>query len=120
MSPVPGSWLYNPVSARDKNNQRLLMLIRGSYSLSGGVYGYRRVHGDLNQIWKAFGKNQVGRIMQLNRINAIRGYKAPRRIAGQSSVVAPDRVKRQFTVSGPIRCGAQTLLTSVPSRAGCI
>ncbi len=40
----------------------------------------------------------TGRIMQLNRIKAIRGYKAPRRIAGRPSVVAPNRVQRQFTV----------------------
>nr|AQX35345.1 hypothetical protein PIMI5_00024 [Enterobacter cloacae] len=43
------AWLHNPVSARDKDNQRLLTLIRDSYSLSGGVYGYCRVHGDLNE-----------------------------------------------------------------------
>ncbi|EEA8680644.1 IS3 family transposase [Salmonella enterica subsp. enterica] len=92
------AWLHNPVSARDKDNQRLLMLIRDSYSLSGGVYDYRRVHGDLNEIGETCGKNRVGRIMQLNRIKAVRGYKAPRRIAGRPSVVAPNRVQRQFTV----------------------
>ncbi|MEQ4930883.1 IS3 family transposase [Klebsiella oxytoca] len=92
------AWLHNPVSARDKDNQRLLILIRNSYSLSGGVYGYRRVHGDLNEIGETCGKNRVGRIMQLNRIKAVRGYKAPRRIAGRPSIVAPNRVQRQFTV----------------------
>ncbi|WP_202815819.1 IS3 family transposase [Enterobacter hormaechei] len=92
------AWLHNPVSARDKDNQRLLMLIRDSYSLSGGVYGYRRVHGDLNEIGETCGKNRVGRIMQQNQIKAVRGYKAPRRIAGRPSVVAPNRVQRQFTV----------------------
>ncbi|MFU1868058.1 MULTISPECIES: IS3 family transposase [Enterobacter] len=92
------AWLHNPVSARDKDNQRLLTLIRDSYSLSGGVYGYRRVHGDLNEIGETCGKNRVGRIMQQNRIKAVRGYKAPRRIAGRPSVVAPNRVQRQFTV----------------------
>nr|WP_318384330.1 IS3 family transposase [uncultured Enterobacter sp.] len=92
------AWLHNPVSARDEDNQRLLTLIRDSYSLSGGVYGYRRVHGDLNEIGETCGKNRVGRIMQLNRIKAVRGYKAPRRIAGRPSVVAPNRVQRQFTV----------------------
>ena len=92
------AWLHNPVSARDKDNQRLLTLIRDSYSLSGGVYGYRRVHGDLNEIGETRSKNRVGRIMQLNRIKAVRGYKAPRRIAGRPSVVAPNRVQRQFTV----------------------
>ncbi|EOG6951004.1 IS3 family transposase [Edwardsiella piscicida] len=92
------AWLHNPVSARDKDNQRLLMLIRDSYSLSGGVYGYRRVHGDLNEIGETCSKNRVGRIMQLNRIKAVRGYKAPRRIVGRPSVVAPNCVQRQFTV----------------------
>ena len=50
------AWLHNPVSAPDKDNQRLLMLIRDSYSLSGGVYGYRGVHGDLNEIGETCGK----------------------------------------------------------------
>lgn len=92
------AWLHNPVSARDKDNQRLPMLIRDPYALSGGVYGYRRVHADLNEIGETCGKNRVSRIMQLNRIKAVRGYKVPRRIAGRPSVVAPNRVQRQFTV----------------------
>lgn len=92
------AWLHKPVSARDKDNQHLQALIRDPYSLSGGVYGYRRVHGDLNEIGVSCGKNRVSRIMQLNRIKAVRGYKVPRRIAGRPSVVAPNRVQRQFTV----------------------
>lgn len=67
------AWLHNPVSARDKDNQRLQTFIRDSCSLSGGVYGYRRVHGDLNEIGETCGKNLVGHIMQLNRIKAVRG-----------------------------------------------
>lgn len=63
----------NQVPARDKDNQRLLMLIRDSCSLSGGVYSYWEVHGDLNEI----GKNRVGRIMQLDRIKAVRGADLP-------------------------------------------
>lgn len=97
------AWLHNPVSARDKDNQRLLTLIRDSYSLSGGVYGYRRVHGDLNEIGETCGKNRVDRIMQLNRIKAVRGYKAPRRIAGRLSVVAPNRVQRQTFCCQPFK-----------------
>ncbi len=92
------AWLYNPVSARDKDSQRLLTRIRDSYALSGCVYGYRRVHGDLCEIGETCGKNRVGRLMQLNRINAVRGYKASLRIAGRPSVVAPNRIQRQFTV----------------------
>lgn len=110
------AWLHNPVSARDKDNQHLLMLIRDSYSLSGGVYGYRRVHGDLNEIGETCGKNRVGRIMQLNRIKAVRGYKAPRRIAGRPSVACSG----SSPLSGPTRSGSPILLISAPGRAGCI
>lgn len=93
--------------------------IRDSYSLSGGVYGYRRVHVDLNGIGETCGKNRVGRIMQLNQIKAVRGYKAPRRIAGRPSVVTPNRVQRQFTV---VRANQvhRYYLYPHPGRAGCI
>ncbi|WP_254891856.1 hypothetical protein [Salmonella enterica] len=30
-----------PESSGEKDNQQLLELIRGSWSLSGGIYGYR-------------------------------------------------------------------------------
>lgn len=112
------AWLNNPVSARDKDNQRLLTLIRDSYSLSGGVYGYRRVHGDLNEIGEICGKNRVGRIMQVNRIKAVRGYKAPRRIAGRPSVVAPNRVQRQFTVVRANQVWVTDITYSVPGVQG--
>ncbi len=58
----------NSVSPREKDNQRLLTLIRDTYALSGSVYGYRRVHGDLSEIGHICGKNRVGRIMQMYRI----------------------------------------------------
>jgi len=90
--------LHNPVSLRYKDNLHLLVLIHDSYSLGRGVYDYRRVHGDLNEIGETCGKSWVDRIMKQNRIKAVRGYKAPRHNAGRPSVVAPNRVQRQFTV----------------------
>ncbi len=36
--------------------------------------------------------------MQLSRLKAVRGYKAPLRIAGRPSAIAPNRMQRQFTV----------------------
>jgi len=81
------------------------MLIRDSYSLSGGVYGYRRVHGDLSETAETCGKNRVGCIMQLNRIKTVRSYKAPRCIAGKPSGIASNRVQRQFTIVRLIRTG---------------
>lgn len=40
--------------------------------------------------------------MQLNRIKAVRGYKAPRQIAGRPYLVAPNRMQREFTVVKPM------------------
>lgn len=96
-----GMWLHQPVSERDKDSQRLLTLIRDSYSLSGGVHGYRRAHGDQCEIGETCGKNCVGRTMQLDQIKAVRGYKALRLTAGRLSVVAPNRVQREFTMVKP-------------------
>lgn len=94
-------WLHNPVSAGEKDNQRLLELIRDSYTLSGGVYGYRRVHGDLREIGEVCSRNRVAKIMRKNRIQAIHGYKVPRGSRGRPSLIAPNHVRREFTVVKP-------------------
>jgi putative transposase len=57
----------------------------------------------------------MGLIMQLNRIKALRGYKVPRRIAGRPSVVATNRVQRQFTVVGANQVWVPILLMSAPA-----
>ncbi len=84
-------------------DRRLLGLIRDSYEASGGVYGARRVFGDLREVGESCGKHRVAKIMRSHKIKAIRGYKAPRRIVGRPSLVAPNRRQRQFTVDQPDR-----------------
>jgi len=91
-------WLHKPISDRDIEDQRLLGLIRDSYVASGGVYGARRVFGDLREAGETCGKHRVAKIMRARKIKAIRGYKAPRRIVGRPSIVAPNRIERQFKV----------------------
>ncbi|WP_202237742.1 IS3 family transposase [Klebsiella quasipneumoniae] len=98
-------WLHNPVSAGEKDNQRLLELIRDSYTLSGGVYGYRRVLGDLREIGEVCSRNRVAKIMRKNRIQAIHGFKVPRGTRGRPSLIAPNRVRREFTVVKPNQVG---------------
>lgn len=96
-------WLQKPMSDRDIEDQRLLGLIRDSYAASSGVYGARRVLGDLREIGEVCGKHRVAKIMREQGIKAVRGYKAPRRIAGRPSILSPNRLDRQFTVSAPDR-----------------
>lgn len=94
-------WLHHPESNRAREDKKLLSLIRNSYGASGGVYGSPRVFGDLREAGQTCGKHRVARLMRLNKIKAIRGYKTPRRIAGRPSIVAPNRVNRKFTVDRP-------------------
>jgi putative transposase len=94
-------WLHHPLSQRAIEDQRLLELIRQSYVASSGVYGAPRVFGDLREAGETCGKHRVARLMRTHKIKAIRGYKAPRRIAGRPSIIAPNRLQRQFTVDAP-------------------
>ena len=94
-------WLHHPQSARAIEDQRLLQLIRYSYAASSGVYGSPRVFGDLREAGERCGKHRVERIMHEHKIKALRGYKAPRRIAGRPSIVAANHLRRQFTMSMP-------------------
>lgn len=94
-------WPHCPVLAGEQDNQRLLTLIRDSYTLSGGVYCYRRVHSELREIGEVCSKNRLAKILWQNRIKAVHGYKIPRGARGRPSVIAPNRVQREFTVVKP-------------------
>lgn len=58
------AWLAEPQSARAKEDQRLLGLIKQAWLESGGVYGYRKIHDDLRELGEICGRNRVGRLMQ--------------------------------------------------------
>lgn len=96
-------WLAKPLSDRAIEDQRLLRLIRASYTASSGVYGAPRVFLDLREAGERCGKNRVARIMRINNIKALRGYKALRHIVGRPSIIAPNRLQREFTVEHPDR-----------------
>jgi putative transposase len=97
------AWLHKPLSDRAIEDQRLLELIRASYAASYGVYGSPRVFLDLREVGETCGENRVARIMRANKIKAIRGYKTPRHIVGRPSIIAPNRLQREFTVEQPNR-----------------
>ena len=44
------AWRKEPVSAKQKDNQRLTGLIKQFWLESGGVYGYRKVTSDLRDL----------------------------------------------------------------------
>ncbi len=97
-------WLHKPLSDRAIEDLRLLELIRASYAASHGVYGSPRVFLDLREVGEQCGVHRVARIMKSQNIKALRGYKAPRIIAGRPSIIAPNQLNREFTVEKPDRC----------------
>jgi putative transposase len=96
-------WLRHPLSERAREDQRLLALIRASYTASHGVYGAPRIFLDLRDAGETCSKHRVERIMWVNKIRALHGYQAPRTVRGAAAQLAPNTLQRQFTVDEPNR-----------------
>jgi len=93
--------LHQPDSNRAIEDERLLELIRDSYIASGGVFGSPCVFADLREAGETCFKHRIERIMSHNKIQAVRGYKSPKAVKGRPSILAPNRVNREFTVDAP-------------------
>ncbi|WP_116562216.1 IS3 family transposase [Pseudomonas sp. URIL14HWK12:I12] len=96
------AWLVEPQSARAKEDQRLLGLIKHAWLESGGVYGYRKIHDDLRELGEACGRNRVGRLMQVEGLRSQTGYRRrPGFYGGKPTAASPNHLARQFKVSEP-------------------
>ena len=94
-------WLQQPVSDRAREDARLLRLIRASFIASQGVYGAPRVFLDLREAGETCSKHRVTRLMRLNNLRALHGYRTRRWSVGKPSVLIPNILQRQFTVTRP-------------------
>jgi len=97
------AWLKNSVSDRAREDARLLGLIRRSFTASHGIYGARRVFLDLREAGETCSKHRVARLMRVNRLVAAHGYRMRGQRATKPSVLIPNVLKRQFSVSHPNR-----------------
>ena len=95
------AWLRNPLSDQALEDQRLLGLIRTAYTASHGLYGAPRIFLDLREAGETCSKHRVARIMRVNHIKALHGYRTPRYARGHTSVLAPNTLQRGFTVQRP-------------------
>jgi len=68
---------------------------------SGCVYSYRKIHLDLRDTGLQCGVNRVWRLMRRAGIRAQVGYRSPRARKGEASIVAPNRLQRQFNPDAP-------------------
>ncbi|MGL3528183.1 IS3 family transposase [Salmonella enterica] len=95
------AWLQQPHSQREQANQMLTGQIKQFWLESGCVYGYRKIHLDLRDTGQQCGVNRVWRLMKRAGIKAQVGYRSPRARKGEDSLVAPDRLQRQFNPDAP-------------------
>jgi putative transposase len=94
-------WLQQPISNRAHEDARLLRLIRASFVASHGIYGAPRVFLDLREAGETCSKHRVARLMRQANLRAAHGYRLRRGSGGKPSVLIPNLLQRQFTVSRP-------------------
>ena len=97
------AWIKKPKSNRQKEDERLLGLIKQFWIESGCVYGYRKVFMDLREMGESCGKNRVYKLMNHAGLKAQVGYRKPRSKAGDISNIADNHLKRDFKPVGPNR-----------------
>jgi putative transposase len=65
------------------------------------INGSPRVFLDLREAGETCSKHRVARLMRVNKIRALHGYRTRRYVSGKPAVIAPDLVKRNFDVIRP-------------------
>jgi putative transposase len=96
------AWRADPASARQKEDRRVVGLIKQSWLESGGVYGYRKITADLKELGEIVGKHRVYRLMRAEQLRSQSGYRRrPGRHGGRPAVVAPNHLQQQFDVAEP-------------------
>ena len=94
-------WLKQPISNRAREDARLLRLIRSSFTASQGIYGAPRVFLDLREAGETCSKHRVARLMRVNNLCALHGYRTRCWSVGKASILIPNILERQFTVTRP-------------------
>jgi putative transposase len=96
------AWQASPLSDRERDDQRVLGLIKQSWLESGTVYGYRKITMDLRELGESCGKHRVARLMRVDGLRSRTGYgRRPGGRAGKPSDVSPNHLQRQFDVIEP-------------------
>jgi putative transposase len=91
----------HPISNRAQEDARLPRLIRASFIASHGIYGAPRVFLDLREAGETCSKHRVARLMRVNNLRALHGYRMRRWSVGKPAILIPNILQRQFTVTRP-------------------
>ena len=112
-------WLKQPLSNRAQEDARLLTLIRASFVASHGIYRPPRVFRDLREAGETCSKHRVARLMREHQLRALHGYRTRRMAVGKTSVLIPNLLKREFTVTRRNKAWV-TDITYIRTWQGCL
>jgi len=96
------AWAKQPFCKRALEDQRQTVLLKRAWEDSGKVYGYRKLHDDLQDRGETCCPNRVARLTKMAGIKAQIGYK--RRVGtygGKPSIAINNTLDRQFEVAAP-------------------
>lgn len=72
------AWIKESISLREQSDIKLTGLIKQFWLGSGSVFGYRKLHSDLQDVDEKCGINRVHKLMRQEGIKAQVGYHKPR------------------------------------------
>ena len=96
-------WLNRQPSRRAREDQRLLTLIRTSFTQSDATYGSPRVWDDLTEWGERCSRKRVARLMRSSGLHARARRLRPPTDSGMrpEHCIAPNVLDRQFEAAGP-------------------
>ena len=97
-------WLARPPSSHADMDQQVQEKVQHYFAQGRGTYGTRRIKHLLAQEGLQVSRRRIGRLLSQAglRCKTRRRFKAPL-AAGQAQTVAPNQLKREFTVQAPDR-----------------
>ena len=95
------AWLRDGVSARERDDQRLLGLIKHHWLASGAVYGYRKITLDLREAGERCSRHRVRRLMKSEGLRAQVGYGSRPRYRACPIGVVENVLNRDFAPEAP-------------------
>ena len=95
------AWLRNGPSAREREDQRLLGLIKHHWLASGAVYGYRKILLDMKEAGESCSRHRVHRLMKAEGLRAQVGYGGTPRHRGGPIGLVNNVLNRDFAPEAP-------------------
>lgn len=96
------AWRKSGKSSRQRENERLIPVVRAAHNKSKGTYGARRIAKELEAQGSSCGRTKAGNLMKLAGVAAKQKRKFKATTDSKHNLpVAPNLLNRQFEVKEP-------------------